>query len=504
MLRVLINCDEEVKGKARYVLSTFLDTLGTEYCFEDYRSGEFSDSFFIYYGNLNDKGYKQIKARNKVIGIMSSRAALSYFSNREKSEPNVAYFDYGDFTKVPILLQEGIIAGEIISFEEGLFAEVRVDIVLSSFYLLSCWQEFANDKRDRYGRFPYSESIQFRLGIIDRPIVTEYMLILKSLLKGVFPDIPFKPIWPEDKDFAVCLTHDVDFTKKYSLVNAHRRIIKIFLSLFLQRFRDRASIKDVYELAGSLLFGRDPYFTFDEIMVAESKYNFISTFYFIAQKQTYFEPNYSLEDKGLRDLIRKIEKNGCEIGIHGSHFAYRDEASFGEQLTKLKSVCNSEIIGNRNHYLKLDILKTFEVLEKNGIKYDSTLGFAEHIGYRNSFGFPFFPYSIKEDKKYDLLEIPLTIMDFTLAWKDYMNIRESNRIIDLIIEYMEKLKESSSCTTLLVHNSHLKGREAGGWSIDLYKTLLGWIHRNNGWATSGREIIDWWNGRIEGTFSQRC
>ncbi|MCP4312837.1 MAG: hypothetical protein GY790_16360, partial [Bacteroidetes bacterium] len=62
------------------------------------------------------------------------------------------------------------------------------DLLKSIFHLLSGYEEVKNGTADQYGRFPYSESLQFKLGIIDKPVVNYYMeIILKGM--GEFCEI---------------------------------------------------------------------------------------------------------------------------------------------------------------------------------------------------------------------------------------------------------------------------------------------------------------------------
>ena len=54
-----------------------------------------------------------------------------------------------------------------------------------------------------------------------------------------------------------------------------------------------------------------------------------------------------------------------------------------QQKKYLESAINKKVIGFRAHYLKFDCEKTWHILSKNGFKYDSTLGFHDHAGFRS-------------------------------------------------------------------------------------------------------------------------
>jgi hypothetical protein len=62
------------------------------------------------------------------------------------------------------------------------------------------------------------------------------------------------------------------------------------------------------------------------------------------------------------------------------------------------------------------------------------LGFAEHYGFRNSYGKAFQPFDISSNKPFDFVEAPLNFMDTT--FHQYIKM-PSSKIGDIIIEFYE-------------------------------------------------------------------
>lgn len=84
---------------------------------------------------------------------------------------------------------------------------IHADIIASAFFLLTRYEEvIRREVRDTFGRFPGRESLPYRAGFINRPIVDEYAAMLRQWLREVGVDIP-EPPRAVDK---VYLTHDVD------------------------------------------------------------------------------------------------------------------------------------------------------------------------------------------------------------------------------------------------------------------------------------------------------
>jgi len=82
-------------------------------------------------------------------------------------------------TEIPFFFDQSF--PEIITREKNFFI-INYDIIASSFLLLSGWNEYFSEKKDHYGRFPYSESIQAKLGITQKPVVNYYFDILKTVI----------------------------------------------------------------------------------------------------------------------------------------------------------------------------------------------------------------------------------------------------------------------------------------------------------------------------------
>jgi hypothetical protein len=83
---------------------------------------------------------------------------------------------------------------------------VHGDIIASAYYLLTRYEEWiCPDVRDEHGRFPGRESLPFRAGFINRPLVDEYSELLRKWAALVGIELP-----EPNRRFSILLTHDVD------------------------------------------------------------------------------------------------------------------------------------------------------------------------------------------------------------------------------------------------------------------------------------------------------
>ncbi len=108
---------------------------------------------------------------------------------------------------------------------------IGFDLIASSFYFLALMEEETVDKRDEHNRFCASYG-QLSSRFSTQPVVNDLQQILfKSILylydKMHIPVVQ-KWYWPSQKDFAICLTHDIDFIKPgilYHLLLPFKRLL---------------------------------------------------------------------------------------------------------------------------------------------------------------------------------------------------------------------------------------------------------------------------------------
>ncbi|MBK9744214.1 MAG: hypothetical protein IPO94_15250 [Saprospiraceae bacterium] len=189
--------------------------------------------------------------------------------------------------------------------------------------------------------------------------------------------------------------------------------------------------------------GKPFYNNIDQIIELDKKYGFTSIFYWLPMRGK--DANGIMNaDYGIAKLVKmcaKTDANGCVNGIHKSSFP----TTFSEEMSKFPS----EVAHNRYHFLKFETHKAWKEIVSAGLKTDGSLGFAEHIGFRNSYGLPFVPYDMENDRPYTFLEIPLHVMDGTLT--QYMGLESEEAFIR--IKKFLKQNEHNSILSILWHNN---------------------------------------------------
>lgn len=331
------------------------------------------------------------------------------------------------------------------------------------FYLINSFNEYnqGNESFDNLGRFKFDNSILKNEGI-DNNLVLKLIkttIIEHELLKQFFNI--------KNHNSFFYLSHDIDSVygslTQDGLWAIKNKRMDVLLTLFF-----------------NVVISKPHWLNFDLIMKTESEYDFKSTFYWLVNKgkidsrQT--NSDYSIFSNKIINSIKSIENNGFENGLHKSI----SNETFNSEISKMPV----DIIGNRYHYLKFNVPNAYDKIEEAGLKLDASLGFAEHYGFRNGYGYPFHPFNVNKGKPYSFLEVPLNIMDGT--FQRYMQI-PTNKTADTIIDFLEKNKQNA-LLSILWHNTFFSNYKYHGY-LEEYKKILTYLYEMKFQNINQRSII---------------
>jgi hypothetical protein len=358
------------------------------------------------------------------------------------------------------------------------------DILKSAFYLLSGYQEFFDTQRDLKGRYPWKNAIQYRLGITQIPVVNHYFEVILEAF-GTFCRLNGLEFQRRGFESPVLfLSHDVDRIRKYSIRNLVYSGMQLFgLKPSVKNFAGRLKNLWVYK-KGTLLFRKDPYWNFEELMELERGMQISSTWYLL-EKTRMDNSRYHFESPRIRSLIGRLSRQGHEIGIHGTLESSDDPAAMAKGIQRLNAVCDTPVSGIRQHFLKYSIPATGRIQADSALAYDATLGFAEQIGFRNNYAYPFRLYDFDRHAPMDIWQIPLNVMDVTLL--GYMKIPVPE-IIGSVRPLLREVSRFKGVFSLLWHNCSLDEEEYPGINA-VYRSLLEEIMGSGYRSLTGDQVI---------------
>ncbi len=429
-----------------------------EYVIENFKLFYRFDKTFINYGDNNNG---RVIIKNKI---------NDFFINKKNDiNPNNVIWKKWKNTNIPFLFDNDG-TKEIIEITEQKTV-INYDIIGSAFYFLSGWNEYISDNKDEFGRITFSNSIIKKLGIVEIPVVNYYFDILFTALKTVSKAEMIK--YNKNSKFVTVLTHDIDTCKSAWLEGG------------ASEFKKKHFLNIPY-LIFKKLTGHDLWMNFQEISKIDLSYGKTSSFYFLPKKGktgNWKNADYKIKSKNIKTQIFKLIDKGHEIGVHGSFGTHLSTKELTHDINKIGI---NNVIGNRFHFLMFDVIKTVNVLSSSNIKYDTTLGFAEHIGFRRGTCYPFYLYDFQNSKTSDVLEIPLILMDASLKYKQYMNLdtKESLKKVKPVIDEIVKF---NGFFTILWHNTFFSRYKYTGWK-QVYISILDYCKKNNSVFTSGKDV----------------
>jgi peptidoglycan/xylan/chitin deacetylase (PgdA/CDA1 family) len=324
-------------------------------------------------------------------------------------------------------------------------------------------EEYFSEKRDEHERFLFDEKT-----IVNASDPKASRYLINNGIKVKFP---------ENKIFAVCLTHDVDDIYpplSHSLLSSVE---------YLKNLNFRASANQFFwKLKGKEY---SPYLNLSKIMDLEASYGAKSSFYFIATDADPIRFRYNVED--IEHNLKEIAARGWEVGLHGGYYSYNNLEAIKKEKKRIETVLEKPVVGFRNHYLRFKVPESWEILADAGFKYDSTFGYSNSVGFRNGMCHPFRPYNLSTEREIEIFEIPLVVMDVALfagsksleeAWECTKNLIDTTANLNGVI-------------TLLWHNFVFDCSFRGDW-VKLYEKVLQYCSSKGAWMTSGEEIYRWW------------
>ena len=317
---------------------------------------------------------------------------------------------------------------------------IAADVISAAFYLLSGWQEYFSDARDRHGRFPYAASVQQRHGFVALPVVNYYFDVLKTAVEHI-TGRPLRPRrWAGGAPFAAFITHDIDTLRSGWKAPAKAALQQGQLLRFGRRLWQHFTQPDAWD-------------NLEAVAAATAAYGAKSTFFILPANRPGADgtPNADYDlSPALLARLAKLRQLGCEIGLHGSIGTAANAGQLGAEST----VIQADTAGLRFHYLRWEPRQTPALVDAAGrFAYDSTLGFAEHFGFRHSYCRPFYPYNFQAGAAHDFLEIPLNVMDATLHHPNYLQLR-AEEILPALQPMLAEVEKFGGVATILWHNDH--------------------------------------------------
>lgn len=336
--------------------------------------------------------------------------------------------------------------------------DVPFDLLALVFFLVSRYEEYLPFARDVHGRFRAEESIAFREGFLDKPLVDLWARQLRRLILDRYPRFEFPKT-----SYSFQPTFDVDLAWAYRHRPWWLTVASSLRDLTmgdLPRLRERIAVLQRR--------AEDPFFTFPYLRELHSRYEQTPIFFFLLGNFGGYDRNVDYHNPELQQLIRQTAK-GCPVAIHPSYRSNEKNGRLEEEIRRFNAITGTEARRSRQHFLKLELPGTYRRLIRAGIQEDYTMGYASHIGFRASTATPFPWYDLDNEKATGLMVFPFQAMDVTLKKYLGLSAQEALSKLRLLIQATREV-DGTFCT--IWHNSSFS--KIDGWAEwkQVYEALV--------------------------------
>jgi peptidoglycan/xylan/chitin deacetylase (PgdA/CDA1 family) len=249
-------------------------------------------------------------------------------------------------------------------------------------------------------------------------------------------------------NFVVCLSHDVDRTFKSFQ----------FITHFLSNLKSGNYKSALYHLKSIVL--KNHYWGFDRIIDIEESFKVKSTFFFLNESYPFTFTDfatwkislgyYNIFDDAIRNIIKRLDSGGWEIGVHGSYNSFMNVELLKKEKRDIEAILGHEVKGIRQHFLNLND-DTWFLQREAGFKYDSSYGSTDDIGFKND---RYNLFALDQNK--DFFIVPLVIMDTCLMSK--------KDPLGSAIPLVELAEKEKGCLVLNWHQRMFCEREFPGYA----------------------------------------
>lgn len=463
-LPVLIDCDDRLQPRVRYTVDSLLMAAQVAPVLVDEPP---CDGPWLLYS----RDCRREFANGLCVRIPHSPAAWGYFPGQKPE------------TRMEIVQGLPAIGGPVLDDIEH-DTDFAFDLMASTFYFLASLGE-RKDAPQHGARGLYRDSVFAKHGV-PQTVVDLYLEALLARLDKVLarsgraPRTP--PRWPGDGRFAVVLSHDVDFLAE----NLAQNFAQAGRTAMRHLLRQRAPVdaaRGIVGFAKALAAGRDPFCDIAGIIAREKKMGVRASFQVAVGHRHPADVNYHLRHDGVRGSLSRISDEGFEVALHGSVRSTERTEWYAEEAAELAKYLAAPV-GSRQHFLSFDYDSLFDAQERAGIQFDMSMGYPDRTGPRAGFSFPYFPYSLAQERPYNVVEIGLTLMDVTL--RSYMKLSREAAWSE-IGQQINNLLAVGGCTSVVWHPIVFGGARDPGMD-DLFWGMIEAIQMAEGVATDGRSI----------------
>lgn len=345
------------------------------------------------------------------------------------------------------------------AFFKASHSDFSFDIFAASFYLVSRYEEYLPHTKDMYGRYAHENSLAFKEGFLNIPLINIWAKDFIAAIKEKFPADQYLYKAQYSK-FRFTPTYDIDIAYSYKHKGLLRNIGGFLKSPSLERIR---------VLSG---FKKDPFdcYTWLQELHQQNKLQPVY-FFLVAEQNSLYDKNVLPGKDAMWQLINRHAKK-YPVGIHPSWQSGDVLSLLKKEKACLEEMSEKKITTSRQHYIRFNLPEGYQKLIESGIADDHSMGYGSINGFRASVASAFYWYDLLKEEQTDLRIHPFCFMDANSFYEQHYT---STQAYDEMLHYYKVCKDVNGTLITIWHNNFLgEAKEFNGWK-EIYEKFIGTV-----------------------------
>lgn len=317
------------------------------------------------------------------------------------------------------------------------------DIFAASFFMITRYEEYLPHVKDEVGRFMASESLAFKEGFLQQPIVDIWAYLFKAKLLETFPNIAF----PE-KNIVIHPVIVASQPYAYRQKGFFRSLVGYFDNFVNGKFRNIINRTQVI-----LGLKRDPLDTFKWIVNKATRSDFKLTVFFLLGNAVSFIESMNTHRQKFKMLI-KYMADYKEVGLIFSFNALNEYEVLKNEKRRMEEITNRSLESTMNSEFLVNLPDIYRNLIELEIKHDYTMVFRDTVGFRAGTCTPFLFYDLDYEIKTPLIVHPAAMTTLAFQTKYASDIEKT------VINTIQAVEKVNGTFTMIFSNSDFSSEES--------------------------------------------
>lgn len=335
----------------------------------------------------------------------------------------------------PLIIEPLTANGQPAFFETA--GDFPFDIFAAAFYLISRYEEYLPHSKDIYGRYAHENSIAFKAGFLQWPLVEIWAKQLQASLQQSFPTLQFGK-----KMFRFLPTYDIDIA--YSFLH------KGWWRNLGGALREPSGIGNRL----SVLMGKqsDPFDCYVWLDNLHQQYALQPIYFFLVAAQNgQYDKNILPNKPALQQLIQHHSIR-YPVGIHPSWQSGDIPVLLQTEKQALETITAQPITASRQHYIRFNLPDGYAQLLQAGITDDYSMGYGSINGFRASVAQPFYWFNLATNEVTALRIHPFCYMDANSFYEQKLSPQQAQEELQ---HYVTVCKDLNTVLCTIWHNNFL-------------------------------------------------